>query len=216
MTKIRLWVIGSLAIVVVLIGGGWLFEIAPQLAIASKANLDRTTAVSYNIQNQLLLTKLRRDYLNIDALKNQLDILRLSVPNSANIASIISELNLAANKHNVVIKSIQLSDAKPYTPIEPPPSATGVTGASSPLINSKITPANFVVIPLQLLVAGNYNQVLQFLREVQAGQRLFLVTTFSSGGPTVTPSVKVSPSLPPNFSASVEASIGGYIYVLLE
>ena len=216
MTKIKLWILGSVAIILILIGGGWLLGIAPQLAIASKANQDRATAISYNNQNQLLLTKLRIDYLNIDAFKKQLDMLRLSVPTSANIASFISELNLAANRNNVVIKSIQLSDAKPYTPIEPPPSATGAAGASTPLINSKITPANFVVIPLQFLVTGSYNQVLKFIKVVQSGQRLFLVATFSSGGSTVTPSLKVNPSLPANFSASVEASIGGYIYVLLE
>lgn len=216
MTKIRLWVIGSLAMVVVLIGGGWLIEIAPQLAIASKANLDRRSAISYNNQNQILLAKLRKDYLNTDSIKNQLKTLRLSVPNSANIASFISELNLAATTDNVVIKSIQLSDAKPYTPIEPPPSASRATGASSPLINTKITPVNFVVIPLQILVTGNYDQVLKFIQGAQTGQRLFLVSTVSSGGSTVTPSVTVRPSLPANSSTSVDASIGGYIYVLLE
>ena len=70
--------------------------IAPQLTVATKDNQDRATAISYNNQYQLLLTNLRNDYLNIDTFKKQLDMLRLSVPASANIASFFSQLNLAA------------------------------------------------------------------------------------------------------------------------
>jgi len=190
--------------------------IAPQLTVATKDNQDRATAISYNNQYQLLLTNLRNDYLNIDTFKKQLDMLRLSVPASANIASFFSQLNLAANKEKVVIKSIRLSDAKPYIPMTPPPSATGANGSSSPLINSNITSTNFVVIPLQISVTSNYDQVLNFVKDIQAGQRIFLVTTFSSVGSTVTQSLKASPSLSAKFSTMVDASIGGYIYVLLE
>ena len=204
---------GAIFAIVMTAGGGWLIGIAPQLAIATAANTDRANVMIANTRNQVLLAKLKHDYQNIDALNNRVSTLRESVPTSADISSFVTELNTLANARKVTLKSIAVSDAKPYTPTTQASSAKSKT-ASSPQTNPKITSANFVTIPVQISVTGDYGKVLDFVNDVQLGRRLFLVSTLSSMGATSSKGVKGSPTASGG-SQKVDSSIGGYIYVLL-
>jgi pantothenate kinase-related protein Tda10 len=66
MNKSRMWVIGAVLAMVVIIAGGWFIGIAPQLAIATSAKNERSNVMAANARNQILLAKLKRDYQNID------------------------------------------------------------------------------------------------------------------------------------------------------
>lgn len=213
MNKNRMWVIGAILAIVVTVAGGWLVGIAPQLAVASSANTDRANVMAANARNEILLAKLKRDYQNIDALKNHVSTLQESVPTSADISSFVTELNSLANARRVTLKSITVSDAKPYTPTTQAPAAK-TTPASSPQTNPKITSTNFVTIPVQIAVTGDYGKVLDFVNDVQLGQRLILVSTLSSTGATDSKGAKGNASTSGG-SQKVDSSIGGYIYVLL-
>lgn len=213
MNRNRIWVIGSVLAMVVTVAAGWFIGISPQLAVAASAKSDRTNVVTANARNEILLAKLKRDFQNIDALKNQVSTLHESVPTSADISSFVTELNSLANARKVTLKTISVSDAKPYTP------ATQVTaaksgGASAPQTNPKITATNFVTIPVQISVTGDYGRVLDFVNDVQLGRRLFLVSALSSRGATNAKGVKGSPTISGG-SQRVESSITGYIYVVL-
>lgn len=213
MNKNRLWVIGAMLAMVVTLAGGWLIGIAPQLAVATSANADRANVMAANARSEILLAKLKRDYQNIDALKNQVSTLQESVPTSADISSFVTELNSLANARKVTLKSIAVSDAKPYTPTTQA-AATKTTTASSPQTNPKITATNFVTIPVQIAVTGDYGKVLDFVNDVQLGRRLFLVSALSSMGATNSKGVKGSPTTSGG-AQRVDSSITGYIYVLL-
>lgn len=213
MNKNRMWVIGAILAMVVIVAGGWLIGIAPQLAVAVSANTDRANVVATNTRNEILLAKLKRDYQNIDALKNHVSTLRESVPSSADISSFVTELNSLANARKVTLKSIAVSDAKPYTPTTQAPAAKN-TPASSLQTNPKITSTNFVTIPVQIAVTGDYGKVLDFVNDVQLGRRLFLVSTLSSTGSTNSKGIKGNPTTSGG-AQKVDCSITGYIYVLL-
>jgi len=213
MNKGRIWVIGAILFIFVLIGGGWVLGIAPQLAIAASANADRANAIISNQRNQLLLAKLKSDYQNIDALKNHLLALREAVPPKEDIPSFVTELNTLSASNNVTLKSLTVSDAKPYTPTMQAPTA-GASKTSSPQINPKITSVNFVVVPVQITVTGDYGRVLSFVNDVQMGQRLVLVSSLTTTGATNSKGVKGSPSTTSS-SQKVDSTLGGFIYVLL-
>lgn len=213
MNKNRMWVIGTILAMVVTVAGGWLIGIAPQLAAAASANTDRANVMAANARNEILLAKLKRDYQNIDALKNHVSTLKESVPTSADISSLVTELNSLANARKVTLKSITVSDAKPYTPATQAVAATAGKTSNSPQTNSKITSTNFVTIPVQITVTGDYGKVLDFVNDVQLGQRLFLVSTLSSTGSTDSKGAKGNPTTSGG-SQKVDSSIGGYIYVL--
>jgi Tfp pilus assembly protein PilO len=213
MNKSRFWVIGAVLAIVVTIAGGWFIGISPQLAATASAKVDRSNAIAANQRNQILLAKLKRNYQNIDALKNQISNLQKSVPPVRDIPSFVTELNTLANARGVTLKSFAVSDAKPYTPI-----IQGSTGKNAPSgssqTNPKITPNNFFPIPVQIAVTGDYGKVLDFVNDVQLGRRLFLVSALSSMGSTNSKGAKGNPTTSGG-AQRVDSSITGYIYVLL-
>jgi Tfp pilus assembly protein PilO len=210
MNKNRLWVVGTSITIVVIIGGGWLFGIQPQMSVIASDNQMRASVQVQNSLNEVLLAKLKRDYQGIIQLRQQLDSLRSAIPASEEIPAFVTELNTLAKKYGVTIKSISVSDAKPYSPLVSP-----AGGASSTITNPKITPANFVLIPIQLTVSGPYAKVLEFVHQVQIGSRLFFVSMLSSSGSTDTNGTPNSRRPTPGRSEQVDASVGGLVYVLL-
>lgn len=213
MNKNRMWVIGAILAMVVLVAGGWIIGISPQLTTVASANRDRATVIASNSRNEILLAKLKRDYENIDALKNQVSTLHQSVPTTADVSSFVTELNSLANARKVTLKSINVSDARAYTPTTQA-AAAKTTTSSSPQTNPKITTTNFVTIPVTIGVTGDYSKVLDFVNDVQLGRRLFLVSTFSSMGATNSKGVKGSPTTSGG-SQRVDSTIAGFMYVLL-
>lgn len=198
----------------VIIGGGWLIGIAPELATVATANENRASVELANSQNQILLTRLKKDYQNIDTLKKELDSLRASVPASAEISTFVTALNALADSRQITVKSISVNDAKPYTPVAETPATTSDKAPGAAVTNVKITASNFIIIPVQFSVAGDYVKVLDFVNDVQTGSRLFFLSTFSiSGSTTATGAVdRVNKSATPE---KVDSTIGGFLYVLL-
>ncbi len=213
MNKNRLWTIGAVIVMVAVIAGGWVIGIQPQLAAVASANQTRANVEVQNTTNEALLTRLKRDYEGIDGLKNQLVILRTAVPAGAEMPSFVTELNGLASTHGITVKSITVTDAKPYTPATMPSNGTPQTGVTT---NPKITSANFVVIPVQFSITGTYARVLDFVHDVQTGPRLFLVSTLSSAGSTHSTGGAAAKTASATASGTVDSTVGGFVYVLLD
>lgn len=215
-SKSRVLALSFLLIVVII--AGWLVGIAPQLADASRTNANRAAVLGQNAANEAILRKLKADYAGIDALRKDLSVLKVAVPASAEISTFVTELNSLANSHEVIVRSITVNDAKPYTPVAlvAPTSESGTSEASTSITtNPRITSSNFIVIPVQFSVTGDYSKVLDFVHAVQVGPRLFLISNLSSMGATDATAVTGRGQSGPNILQKVDATVGGYIYVLL-
>ena len=201
MTKDRVWVWGSALAGLLIFVIGWIAGVQPQLNKISTTNTNRDAVVSQNGKDEILLTQLKHDYQNIDLIRSELVQLRNSIPVRAEISSFVTELNSLATNNQVTVKSISVNDAKPYTPNtgSVDPESTGA------ITDPRITAANFVIIPVQFSVAGNYAKVLDFMRAVQTAQRLFFVSTFGSTGSTEA-----------SAQGKVDSTVGGYMYVILD
>lgn len=213
MNKNRLWTIGAVIVMVAVIAGGWVIGIQPQLAAVASANQNRASVEVQNATNEALLARLKKDYEGIDGLKNQLGILRTAIPAGAEMPSFVTELNGLASTHGITVKSITVTDAKPYTPATMPSNGTLQTGV---MTNPKITSANFVVIPVQFSITGTYAKVLDFVHDVQTGPRLFLVSTLSSTGSTHSTGGTAAKTASATASGTVDATVGGFVYVLVD
>lgn len=211
MNKNKMWVMGAVLVIVLIIGGGWLVGIQPQMSAIADANQKRATVQLQNATTQALLVKLKKDYEGIDKLNQQLNLLRVAVPASAQISTFVTELNTLASSHQIIVKSISISDAKPYSPSV----ATTGSAQSTTTTNSRITSANFVLIPVQLSVSGPYAKVLDFVHQVQIGSRLFFVSMLSSTGSTDTKGTVNAKRTTAATPEKVDATIGGLVYVLL-
>ncbi len=216
MKNSRVKVIGLSLLLIIVIFAGWQVGIAPQLADASKANANRLNVMSQNTKNEAILRKLKDDYAHIDVVRKELSLLKIAVPSTAEISSFVTELNLLANNHKITVRSITVNDARPYTPIAPSTTAAPTGGVNVPTTNSRITPNNFIVIPVQFSLTGDYSSVLDFVHDVQIGSRLFLISNLSSMGATDAKAVAIRGNKSgPNVLQKVDATVGGYIYVLL-
>lgn len=203
MIRNRAWLWGGALASLIVFAVGWMIGLQPQLTKISTANQNREIVVAKNVKDEILLAKLKSDFQNIDVMKMDLARLRSSVPAQAEISAFVSELNFLANNQEVTVKSISVSDAKPYTPNSGAAEADG-GDINKVFTDPKITSLNFIVVPVQFSVAGKYSNVLQFLRSVQTGERLFLISNFGSTGSTES-----------GATGRVDSTVGGYIYVLL-
>ena len=210
MNRNKTWVISAILAIVAIVGGGWLVGIQPQMSATGEANQKRATAQLQNATSQALLVILRKDYEGINKFKQQLNSLRVAIPSSAEIPTFVTELNSLAISNQIIVKSISVNDAKPYLP------AVASSGsAQSATTNSKITSANFILIPVQLSVSGPYAKVLDFVHQVQIGSRLFFVSMLSSSGSTDTKGTSNANRATAATPEKVDATVGGLVYVLL-
>ncbi|MBC7762952.1 MAG: hypothetical protein H7201_14410 [Candidatus Saccharibacteria bacterium] len=227
MDRNRLWVVGTVAMMVVVVVGGWFLGIQPQLSAANAASESRTSEAVRNATSERLLVTLKRDFAGIGELKDSNATLRRSVPSSAQLSTFVTELDALAGQNGVAVTKITVSDAMAYTP--PVIVAAAVTGAAAsptpspsasaapvvaapvapqapPLVTDpKITAANFIAIPIALQITGPYTNVLNFVKGLQAGERLFLVTNLSTAPSTAKTAV----------ASTVDAGVKGLIYVLI-
>jgi Tfp pilus assembly protein PilO len=207
----RIWAIGTGVLVAIILLAGWIFGIGPQLSLVASTNAKRASVEAQNSQSQAQLIRLRKEYLNIDSLQVQLDGLKTSVPTAAAMPTFVSELNYLASINQVTVKSFSVSEARPYSPAAPTIAGSSGKAPSPNITNPKITTTNFVLIPVQFSVSGDYAQVLNFVHDIQNGQRLFLVSTFSSAGATDTKA-----ALAKNTDIQkVDSTIGGFVYVIV-
>lgn len=245
MDKNRIWLIGSVLLMIVAVVLGYTMGISPKLDEASSAKETRLGVEAQNEIYELQLAQLKKQFENIDELQAELDDLRQEVPADARFPDLIKQLEKAASKHNVTVTIISVSDPQLYVPIpadeaaapasdtadgaegEAPADAADATAPVAPApLPAAVDAENFVAVPISLAVAGKYQNVLNFMESVQKGKRLFLVNTFSStaekqpaavavGEDGENTTAEVSADAPGAPTGTVAGTITGYVYVLL-
>jgi Tfp pilus assembly protein PilO len=246
MDKTRLWIIGSVLAMVALIALGWLLGIQPQLAATAIAIEQRVAVEQVNTAHEASLAKLKEDFTQIDALNDELVTLSRSVPFGTDVPDYVDQLDALAKANNVTLKGLTVADPTAYTPVAPvapvaPPAASGSTPSPTPsptatsapidpvpapgappVSNEAITPQNFASLGVNITVAGNYSDVLNFVNGLQTGSRLFLVTGLSTKAEqqavapeTTTSAIDDDEAAAPTSPGGVEGIISGLIYSLV-
>jgi hypothetical protein len=72
-----------------------------------------------------------------------------------------------------------------------------------PTTDASITGSNFIVIPVKVNTAGTWENTLAFIKGLQTGTRLFLVTGMNSSRNATDPN-------------TLDSEIDGYIYVIVD
>jgi Tfp pilus assembly protein PilO len=241
MDRNRLWILGAVLVIGATAVLGWLLGISPKLGEARAADIERVSVEAQNSAYRTQLETLKAQFESIGELRTELATLRQAVPSEADLPEFLRQLDDIGRAHSVTFSSIQVSDAKPYAPILPSePVATaeaparGATdavalaaasppaAADTPAVTSRVTAANFVAIPVSLTVDGGYDNVLAFIKGVQDGSRLMLVTAFNTnaapdGDGAVSSAATASTAADTTgfHAATVTGTISGFVYVLL-
>jgi Tfp pilus assembly protein PilO len=220
----RYWVIGAVVIAGAVAALGWFGGIQPALQAASATDAARVDVEAQNALYEAQLVQLREDYENIDVLRAEVEQLRAVIPDHADYSGFVAELNALAATTATVVNNVVIGDATWYTAaptVDVPPAGADETpgteetpteGAAPagdsaaaasegqqviplPGADGSVNGSNFIAIPVQLQVTGDY---LQFIRALQGQQRLFLVTGFTADAAPDAPS-----------------TVSGLLYVLL-
>jgi Tfp pilus assembly protein PilO len=245
MDKNRLWVIGSVLVMVIVIALGWVVGVQPQLTATAAAHAQLAEVEQTNAAHEASLAKLKKDFTGIDALKQQLDSLSKSVPFGTNVPAYVDQLDALATASQVTLKSLTVADAVAYTPVAPvaPTVQAAASGAAAPatptpaptptetaapvpapgappVTNAKITADNFASLAVTISISGTYGNVLNFVNGLQTGPRLFLVTgltTAAAADAAATTEAAAGAKTAPPAAASpnVDGTISGLIYSIV-
>lgn len=199
MSKDRLWIIAAIAGMVVVAIGGWFLGISPVLTQAGTANSQASTIAAENSSSLIRLTALKKQFTQIKSLQKNLDGLRGSIPENANAAVFLQELNELSAKYGVDLTSVTVAAASVYQApvVAPPVSSTGsstatptpipTTGTATTTTGVSTTPTasnTLVLVPVSIAATGTFDNVRDFVGAVQSGLRLYLATqvTVAAGG----------------------------------
>ena len=212
----------TILVMIVLVAAGYLLVAQPQLAAANTANAQLVDAQSQISTSQAALAALKNEQKKLPALKKQLKALELSIPSNIDGSAYIRGLNDLASSAGVTITAIKVEDPSAYsspvaavpaasTTPSPSPSASASPSAAAtapvaagwtPPTDALVTASNFVDIPVTITITGTWDQSLGFIKGLQTGKRLFLVTGI------VTKQA--------DDGSGLTTSISGFIYALID
>lgn len=201
----RIWLLFTVIVATAVLAGGWFIGAQPWIASAQAADLQRKSVDSQNAATQGSITTLKAAEKRRGELTARLASLTKAVPYTLNGSEFIRSINDTANSTGVVAASIKFSDPTPYASPAPPPAAAPAAASSTsaspspsstaapapsaapepigqvPYTNSLITATNFVIVPVDIEVKGTDAQILDFIKAMQSGDRLYLVTGLKIG-----------------------------------
>lgn len=228
MDKTKIWILASSIVMIGILALGWFVGIDPQLQAKAATDEQRASVEAQNDATELAIGRLKGDFENIDALRTELAGLRSSVPATGDLAAFLTQLDNLAKASETTVTALNVSEAVEYTApatavevvpeaepgAEAAPEAEAAPDAAAPveepaadvpsvITDSRITSANFVVIPVTVTVEGDAAGARSFLDKLQHGPRLFLATQISIAPKDI-------------IAGSFSATVGGYVYVLLK
>jgi Tfp pilus assembly protein PilO len=191
MTRTKAWIaaIALMAVVIVLLG--WFTGIEPKLAEARKADNERASVATINEAHETTVLALRKLDDRLPELEKELAALRVALPTDPAVSTLLGQLNELASESAVGIESITAGTPLELTPAAPMPGevpAPADAPADPPVADEPATDApaaaapvapvrtDIVSIPVTVIVSGETDALAAFLRSVQYGPRLFLVT----------------------------------------
>ncbi|TFD63606.1 hypothetical protein [Cryobacterium ruanii] len=232
MTTTKWWLVGAILVIVIVMLAGFTLGISPKLDELSATRTTHTATLAQNEVYEAQLAALQREFDGLETVQDELAVLREAIPEGAALPALIGQLDAMAGRTSVTLTEFSSADAMPYVPVVPAAdtdapatdgaatggaatggaatnapatdgAAAGAAEAAAAAASPLVTAENFIAVPVTISVTGSFDAVLDFLDDLQNGQRLMTVTSFSSG----TPSADVPDR--------VTGQIAGIVYVLL-
>jgi Tfp pilus assembly protein PilO len=232
----RIWYAGTALVSVAVLVLGWFIGVAPQLAAAAAAQDEVAIVQAQNAIKETELARLRVQFENVSDTKDELAAVRESLPRDAAMTDFLAELERLQAESSVTLTGISVNDAQPYAPVvtegmiaeapaeaeaeaegeaavETAPAGTAGAAAGTPtatagtvLTDPRVTAENFVLIPIDIEIAGSAENTAAFIGALQGTKRLFLVSDVTMEA--------VDEATSPLGGQTV--ALSGFLYVLLD
>jgi hypothetical protein len=163
----RFWLLGGVLAAIVVAALAWFFAVGPQLSNASSLQSQTTDAQTQNAALQANIRKLQRQNSDMTALTAALQQARTALPVDTEIAAYTKQLSDYAASNHVQIVGINAG-----APV------SGMTKPGQPAVPAGGSAAGQLFgLPMTVIVKGNINDDLKYLRAIQTGPRAALVTS---------------------------------------
>jgi Tfp pilus assembly protein PilO len=173
MTKTRLWMVGGILAVAVVLVAGWFLAVSPKRADAG-ALADQTVVTEGQISSlRTQLKVLEQQKNDLPAKQATLAQLEKRIPADGQMPALIRALDKSAKSAGV-----DLAVISPGAPQALAPSAAPVAGSKPSVAVAAAPTSTVLVVPLNLTVNGTYFGIEQFISSLEGLQRAFLVQTF--------------------------------------
>ena len=171
----RVWGLITVVVVAALVAGGYFLGVSPLLSQRASAETARQAALAQNqgLQNEIARLEAARG--NLDEYQALAASYEQLVPDTVDSQRFIRSLDSLAGANGVTIQEISIQQFLPYVP--PENSDEYSEDAPPPFTDGRITGDNFVIVPFSITVTGGWAESLNFVHQLQFGDRLVLLTT---------------------------------------
>lgn len=191
----RIWIGLAVIVMIGIVALGWLLGVSPRLAEAAKNELDRQSVETLNDVRRAELARLKEENEQIGTHREELAALQRKLPPNNDLSTFLGELHQLELASGVVLTNFGSTDAVPFV-LDNGVAPEGDTET----VEQGLASEEFIVIEISLTVAGNQQQVLDFIDALQKGDRRYLVT-----GLSITTEEGI-----------YTGTIVGYVYVLID
>ena len=173
----RLWIIGTVVLIALMLLGTYLLAVAPLIATTGANSAETAAVQTQNAAHEQTLKDLKEKFENIGSLREKLKEVQEAVPPAPAQSPFIDEVGDIATGNGVLVEKIVFSDPIVYVPGDStdPEVQAAAAGLGS---------GNFLVIPVDMNVVGPLFSAMDFLRDLQHANRLYLAydVTFEGAG----------------------------------
>lgn len=232
------WVVGTVLLAVAIAALTWFVLLAPVLDETTAAADDTRTAQDRNTALTTQLTRLEKQFADLDDYRHQLTTIEGQIPATAKTSDFLRTVDALAAAAGTAIVDTTVGtpvDVLPAAPAEgdaaatdpaadPAAEGTGDAAATDQAADDATATApdvagapaipGFVAIPVSVTALGNPAGVLNFLDALQQqSSRLMLVTDLDGSGQD---DADASGGRPATVEGDLELIISGYLYVLAD
>lgn len=182
MSTNRLWQLGAAVVCIGIIALGWLLGVSPKLTELSAAKAETESVDQQNLATEAEIVQLKAEFENLDEVADELETLRASLPASADYARFLSELNTIAGDNDATLSGFSPATPVVLTDEGTPADAAAVDpttddAAADPSAEAAaLADGTLVAIPTTLSATGSFRDLLDFVEDLQYGERLYLVS----------------------------------------
>ena len=179
----RLWLLGTIAAVAVIVVLGWFLGVSPKLAGAEQATAEQLTVDQGNTIQQAEIDDLRQKDEDIDELRGAVEVLRKGIPESVLAEDFIDEIAADAIASGVTLKRITLSEPAPWgVELDSAEGSSSAEDEGSAAPPAAVAADGVLTVSVTVEVTGPPEAVIAFSRLAQLADRLYLVDNFSFVG----------------------------------
>jgi hypothetical protein len=184
----RIWVFVTALLAVGAVALSWFIGASPLLAQAAASDAERTGIEAINAAKLAELQQMKLQFADLDNLTEDLQALRSSIPGDVDTDYLTGLLSQYQAASGAVASLVAIGEAVQYgIPIAGEGETTaGPAPASGPQATGSLATALYTV-PVTITFNGvGIANVMEFVRQMQTGSRLFLVTQVIARGDTST------------------------------